>query len=366
VSAAALPRGTGPWLLADLGGTNVRFALAEPGAAAPLHIDTVRAYRVAQFPGFAAAARAYAGDIGAMAGNAVIAAAGPVRGDTVQLTNHAWTLSAPQLAQELDMRRVHLLNDFAAVGMSLPLLAATDVLALGPPVPPLARAPGRRTYGVLGPGTGLGVSCLAVQDDTVIGLETEGGHAGFAPTNEDEIGVLRQLMTRFGRVSNERLLCGSGLSNLHQALSTLAQSTPGSAPAAAVAGNGEDDAARPALLAPESITARAQAGGDAVCEHAVRMFCEMLGSVAGDLVLLYGAWNGIYLAGGLLMPLKPWLLQPGFRRRFENKGRFSQAMAAVPVGLITHPQPGLLGAAAFAVRAGGGSLLRDRSGAGAH
>ncbi len=352
---SAVPPAAEPWLLADLGGTNVRFALARTAEPAPLVMDSIRAFRVADFPWFADAARAYLAQVGARPRHGVIAAAGPVRGSEVQLTNHAWRISAPQLEQELGLDSIRLVNDFAAVSMCLPLLSGADVLALGPPVPVIRQRPGRQTFCVLGPGTGLGVSGLVVRDALVVGLETEGGHGSFAPTNEEEIAILRHLMARFGRVSDERLLCGSGLVNLHQALCAIHGAAPGA---------GGADALAP--LPPEEITARAQRRSDPLCVRAVQCFCEMLGTVAGDLALTYGAWDGVYLAGGLLGPLAPWLAQGGFRQRFDGKGRFTQAMAEVPVALIIHPQPGLLGAAGIAVAAAGGSLLRPGADTGAH
>jgi glucokinase len=325
----------------------VRFALALPAAAAPLRLDTLRAYRVADHPSLSAAARTYLHDLAELApggvalrpAHAVLALAGRIEGDSAQLTNHSWFISGARLREDLQLGTVRLVNDFAAVGMSLPLLAAGDATAIGPALQPIARAAQQRTYCVLGPGTGLGVSALVLRGDTVTGLQTEGGHTSFAPGDEEEIAVLRQLMARFGRVSVERLLCGSGLANLLQALCAIA---------------GRDEAP----YAPETITARAQEGSDALCVRAVELFCELLGSVAGDYALTYGAWDGVYLAGGLLAPLTPWIQRGRFRERFQSKGRFAQAMAQVPVALITHPQPGLLGAAAYAVTEAGLPLLR--------
>lgn len=336
-----------PWLLADVGGTNVRFALAQPDAAAPLRSDTMRAYRVAEFPSLAAAARTYLGSpesAGERPAHAVLALAGRVEGEQVRMTNHSWIISAPVLRAELGLATVELVNDFAAVAMSLPLLGAGDLLALGPAVRPIGPSARRQSFCVLGPGTGLGVSALVVQGAAVTGLQTEGGHIGFAPGDEEEIAVLRELMKKFGRVSVERLLCGAGLVNLLEALAAL---------------RGRDAQA----LAPEDITACARTGADALCVRAVEMFCAMLGAVAGDFALAYGAWDGVYLAGGLLEPIAPWIRGGGFRARFDAKGRFAPAMALVPVALVTHAQPGLLGAAGFAVAASGRALLR---GPGAH
>jgi len=221
----APPGRSGDWLLADVGGTNVRFALARPAAAAPLRLDTLRAYRVADHPSLSAAARTYLHDLAEFApepatpppAHAMLALAGRIEGDTAQLTNHSWLIHAPRLRDDLGLDAVRLVNDFTAVGMSLPLLGAADVEPIGPAVQPLTRAVRSRTFCVLGPGTGLGVSALVVRGDQVVGLQTEGGHTAFAPADEEQIAVLRQLMARFGRVSVERLLCGSGLVNLLQA-----------------------------------------------------------------------------------------------------------------------------------------------------
>lgn len=331
VEAAA--GGEDDWMVADVGGTNVRFALARPAACEPLRRDSIRTFRVGAYASLADAGRAYLQglqDAGASRPRgAVIALAGRVEGGQGRLTNHPWQIEAARLEAELGLRSVHLLNDFAAVGLSLPLLAADDVLAVGAGVPRIGHA-ARATYCVLGPGTGLGVSALAIDAGRVLPLQTEGGHASFAPTTEEEIAVLRHLAARFGRVSVERLLCGSGLANLHEALCSIH------------GGNG-------APLAPETITERAAQGSDARCTRAVELFCEILGTFAGDCALIFGAWDGVYLAGGMLRPLSAWIRTGSFRRRFEDKGRFAAAMGRVPVALITHPQPGLLGATACAV-----------------
>lgn len=331
-----------PWLLADVGGTNVRFALADPQARAPLQPESVRAYRAADFSSFAEAARRYLATVTRKPAHAVFAFAGPVRGAQVQMTNLSWTISGADLQQSLALQSVSLVNDFAAMGMGLPLLTSRDLKAIGPAVAEIVRRPGRQTFCVLGPGTGLGVSALVAREGDVVGLETEGGHSGFAPSNDEEIAVLRHLSAHFGRVSNERLLCGSGLVNLHEALCAIA---------------GEPAPA----LSPEEITTRAGQSADPHSVRAVELFCDLLGSFAGDCALAYGAWDGVYLGGGLLAPLLPWLTRGGFRARFDAKGRFSDPLARVPVALIVHPHPGLLGCAAFAVTAAGRPLLRERA-----
>lgn len=316
-------------LLADVGGTNVRFALADATQSRPLVPDSIRRYRVADFATFTDAALAYLGDSGARAQRGVFAFAGQVRDGEVQVTNHTWSVSRERVRHELALASAVFVNDFAAMSLCVPLLGPSDVRGIGGVPPPSLG--GTRTFAVVGPGTGLGVGALLLRDGRASALETEGGHTGFAPRTDEEIEVLRRLVARFGRVSNERLLCGSGLSNLHEAL-------------------GEMHGVFDGRLTPEEITRRANAGEDAACARAVEVFCELLGAVAGDFVLAFGAWDGVWLAGGLTPLLLPWLERGGFRRRFEDKGRFVEAMTRVPSMAILHPDAGLLGAAAFALQ----------------
>lgn len=325
-------------LLADVGGTNVRFALAEPDAREPLLAATIRRYRVADFESFGDAARRYLAETSAKPAHAVFAFAGPLEGDAVRLTNHPWRVVLPELRSTLDLAGgVRAINDFAAMSLALGLLGEGDVARIGAPVPAALGARPRQVFALVGPGTGLGVGALLVQGDRLDAIESEGGHLGFAPQGEFEIEVLRRLAARFGRVSNERLLSGAGLANLHAAL-------------AAIDGVAVD------ALQPADITARADAGDDARCVRAVELFCALLGAAAGDLVLAFGAWDGLYLTGGLTPRLQPWLERGAFRRRFEDKGRFAQRLAAVPTLAVRHAEPGLLGCAARAVLDAGGRL----------
>lgn len=316
-------------LLADIGGTHARFALADPSAARPMLDDSVEAFPVDRFPSFADAARHYLESRGTGAGvrSAVAAVAGPVRDGQARMTNHPWVLSEARIGDALDLDDVALVNDFVAQAMAVRLLSDADVAPVGGPFPPATAAEGT-TAVVLGAGTGLGVGVIACRDGRWVALATEAGHASFAPGTPREIAVLEQLSREFGRVSNERLASGAGLANLHRALGTIAGEDPGN-------------------LRPEDVTAGA-AAGDPRCEQAVDLFCAVFGAIAGDLVLSYGAWDGAYLGGGIAPQLLPALRRSGFRQRFEAKGRFSPAMAAVPTLAVLHPQPGLLGAAVVA------------------
>lgn len=318
----------GDVLVGDIGGTHARFALARAGAT-PLLIDgSISTLMVADFPSLADAARHYLEQRDARVSSAVLAVAGRVTGDEARITNHPWVISTERVRAALDLGRVRLVNDFAAQAMAVPWLQSTDVAQIGP-APWTARDTGDEfTYAVIGPGTGLGVGALLARAGHFHALQTEGGHVSFAPGTPEEIDVLQRLSGDFGRVSNERLVSGAGLVNLHRALSAIAGSDPGP-------------------LQPQDVTARARAG-DPGCLHAIDMFCSVFGAAAGDLVLTLGAWDGVFLTGGVVRHVRHWLPHSGFRHRFEHKGRFAPAMASVPTLAVLHPQPGLLGAAAIA------------------
>lgn len=318
-------------LLADIGGTHARFALADLTLPEALVDASVRQFEVARFASVDDAAHHYLEQVQTADGrveHGVFAVAGRIEGDQARITNHPWLISRQATQAALGLRHLRLVNDFAAQAMAVGLLDSKDLSPIGAGT--FHRAPGDRSYAVLGPGTGLGVSALLLRDGRSHVLETEGGHVSFAATNSREAAVLERLAARFGRVSNERLISGNGLVNLHRALSELA---------------GE-----PAVeLQPQDVTAGASRG-DVRCREAVEMFCATFGAIAGDLVLTLGAWDGVFLTGGLVPKLLEELHRPGFRAHFEAKGRFAPAMAGVPTLAVLHPQPGLLGAAAFALQ----------------
>ncbi|WP_155951942.1 glucokinase [Pseudoxanthomonas suwonensis] len=319
----------GHLLIADIGGTNARFALADPDASVPLLDDSVREFAVADFPSLADAARHYLDQAGAEARRGVFAVAGRVDGDEARITNHPWVISRTRTRDMLGFEQVHLINDFAAQAMAISLFRAEDVVPIGGTGWTPAPLSEPRTYAVLGPGTGLGVGGLMIRDGRCYPLETEGGHVSFPPGTPEETRILEILSAQFGRVSNERLICGPGLVNIHRALCEIAGVDPG-------------------LLEPKDITARA-AAGDALGMRAVDVFCAVFGAISGDLVLTLGAWDGVFLTGGLVPKMLDSLRHSGFRQRFEYKGRFSPNMARVPSLAVMHPRAGLLGAAAYAV-----------------
>ncbi len=312
-------------LLADVGGTNLRLVLADAEHGVD-HASLV-SLRVAEHPSLEAAARGYLRAHGAKPEVAVFAVAGRVEQGHAQITNHPWQIDCTALRALLQIPRIKLVNDFAAMGASLAALGAEDMAAIGPGLPELA-ASSDGCFAVLGPGTGLGATAVLRRGGRWLVMETEGGHIGFAPQDALEIELLRVLAARFGRVSNERLICGSGLLNLYRALGEV---------------RGEPAPA----LTPEAVTSDALRG-DVLALAALERFALILGGVAGDLVLAYGAWDGVLLAGGLIPQLLPRLRGGDFRARFTGKGRFGATLERIPSAAIMHAQPGLLGALAIA------------------
>ncbi|HZR36885.1 MAG TPA: glucokinase [Nevskia sp.] len=319
-----------PVLVADIGGTNARFALAASGAKRP-QILALREFATARFGSPADAIAHYLAQAGAAPPQrAVIAVASPVTGDAIRLSNNPWSFSITALQRQTGIGQVRVINDFAAIGKAIPHLQPCDLHALGEAEAPSAPVEGERHCAVLGPGTGLGVCRVVLRREQSMVLETEGGHIGFAPGDDYETAVLEHLSLRYPRVSMERLISGPGLCNLHAAVCAIEDRPGGGATA-------------------EEITAAARRGGDAACVRAVELFCAILGSFAGDVALLHGAWHGLYLGGGMTVKLLPWLERGAFRRRFEAKGRFEGLMRSIPTRAILHAQPGLLGAAACAL-----------------
>ncbi len=321
-------------LIADIGGTNARFALTDLNApsACVLHAHSLRN---AHFASLQHAAEHYLASLNladqhAMPRSAAIAVAAPVGSDEVRLTNRAWSFSASELKHSLGLQHLRLLNDFGAVAWSVPSLTAADRVLLHGIEQTQVHGP----ITLIGPGTGLGVALLVGSaDDGWRVVETEGGHVTFAPLGEEEHCISRWLTARFGRASTERLLSGAGLSHIDAAL------------------RGEDgaplDGHAPALRDPADIVTAALDGHDVAARRALARFCAVLGSVCGDAALLHGA-RCVTIAGGIVPRFIPFLRSSGFRERFLAKGRFAAYLESVTIQVITHPHPGLLGAAVAA------------------
>ncbi len=310
---------TAPGLIADIGGTNARFALVSPGS---LHALQPLVLSCADFPDPVAAARCYLDRIRPAEAprRAAFAVASPVCGDRVEMTNHVWRFSIQSVRDQLDLDRLDVVNDFTAVALAVPLLGDADRVAVGggaaDPACPVA---------VLGPGTGLGVSALVPTGAGWHPIATEGGHVTMAAADDREAQVLGWLRTRQDHVSAERVLSGPGLVNLHTALRALSGLPP-------------------EAVTPSELTRRA-AGGDRLAGEVLDMFFAMLGTVAGNLALTLGARGGVVIAGGIIPQVLPAFLASGFRRRFEDKGRFCTYLQAVPVHVAVHAYPAFLGLA---------------------
>ena len=314
-----------PILVADIGGTNARFALARIGTGARPELSDIQQVATCDYASLKDAAQAYLqqhGDLHPQ--RAVMAVASAVTGDAIKITNNPWAFSIRQLGAELGLS-LEVINDFTAMARVLPVLAAADLQAIGD-VPVREDTSGRRCYAVVGPGTGLGVGGVIVEQGRDVVIQSEGGHIGFAPGTPYEVELLRVLLPRFGRVSAERLISGTGLVNLHDAVRAV---------------EGLDAAP----LTPEQISKNALADADGVCAKTLQVFAEMLGAFAGDVALAFGAWDGVFLPGGVTQKLLPWIVAGGFRRRFDDKGRHGAILKKIPTQVITHPQAGLLGTA---------------------
>jgi glucokinase len=306
-------------LVGDVGGTHARFAVVDVSVS-PWQIG--HALDLAEdFPNFAAALRSYLDRAGlpTMPKTIAIAVAGPVTAGTVTFTNRNWRISENEL-NELGFGDALLINDFAALAFAVTTLGPKDLHTIGPDLPGIEG----ETISILGAGTGFGASSLARFRGRAVPVATEGGHAGFAPSDEREIAVLQVLLRRFDHVSIERVLSGPGLENLHGALAEL----------------GDRKAER--LSAAEIV---AHASADVDCRDAVQMFCAIYGTVAGDFALTHGARGGVYLAGGIAQKIESILENSQFRARFESKGRLSGYVKSIPTRLILSGNTAFLGAA---------------------
>jgi glucokinase len=312
----------GARLLADIGGTNARFAL-ETG---PGRFEAIEVLACQDHATLADAMRAYlalpqAAALHESIRHAAIAIANPITGDQVRMTNHHWAFSIEALRRECGFDTLVVVNDFSALARSLPHLGEHK-LQVGGGVP-VADAP----LGLLGAGTGLGVSGLIPSAAGWTALRSEGGHVSFSPVNELEVAILQYAWREFEHVSAERLLSGAGVELIYRALS--------------------DRAGRPDSLAAPEISRRALSGECALCDEVLEAFCGMLGTIAGNLAVTLGAQGGVYIGGGIVPRLGERFLQSSFRRRFEQKGRFSAYLAQVPTYVITAQYPAFLGVSAI-------------------
>ena len=310
-------------LLGDIGATNARFALVANGVLGP-----VRNLEVAKFPRVADAVTHFLeGHPGqARVTRALLAIAGPVEGERCALTNCSWVIDAGEMRRTLSLE-AKLVNDFEATASSLSALSPQDLFKVGG-----GRALADAPMAVLGPGSGLGVACLTQLGGSPVVISGEGGHVTLAGANNREDAILEHLRKRFGHASAERAISGPGLENIHQAIAAI---------------DGKDIAVRNA----GEITESAIRGESEPAREALEIFCALLGSLAGNVALTFGARGGVYIAGGIAPRMVDFIAQSKFRQRFEAKGRFQTYLETIPSHVIMHPAAAFIGLKSMAQRA---------------
>ncbi|TFW17817.1 glucokinase [Massilia arenosa] len=321
----------GPRLLADIGATHARFALE----TAPGVLRAVRVLRCDDYAGILPLLRAYLADHeGVRINHAAFALANPISGDFIRMTNRDWQFSTDEVRRALGLNTLLIVNDFTALAMSLPALTGKDLMQVGggEPTP-------NAVIGVLGPGTGLGVSGLIPTADGFVTLGSEGGHVSFAPSDEREYFILQYAWRQLPHVSYERLISGPGMELIHRALAER---------------NGVKAPDRTA----QEVMEAALNKGDALCLEVLETFCGMLGTVSSNLAVTLGAVGGIFIGGGIVPRMGEWFKTSPFRARFEAKGRFSGYVSAIPTYVIMAENPAFIGVASIL-----SEHLRGRSGA---
>lgn len=307
-------------LVADIGGTNARFALVENNS---FDLIEVRSLICADYPGIVEAIEDYLDTVKiGQPERALISIASPVVGDHVSMTNHVWRFSVDETRRALGWNAIQVINDFTALALALPHISESQCLKIGG-----GEIAAGHTKAVIGPGTGLGVSGLVPCGEHWAPIEGEGGHVSYGPLNEREQAVIAVIRQSLNHVSAEALLSGAGISLLYRVVTKLE--------------TGEARALKPREISELAIHEKCPKASEALS-----IFCEILGSVSGNLALTLGARGGVYLGGGILPEISNFLIESNFRDRFDQHGRFSDYLRRIPVYLIETEYPALVGAMA--------------------
>lgn len=313
-------------LIADIGGTNARFAITKPDEP---YFTKAQSLSCADYPSIEDAIDTYLLSNGIEKVQAMsLAVAGPIINESVNFTNNNWFIRCADLRSRYQIEHAFLLNDFEAIAYSLAKLGDNDLIDVGGQW----TKPSDKdfTVAVIGPGSGLGVAGLCQRESKLFALVSEGGHAGFAPENPLQTQILNYLHKKYAdRVSRERVLSGPGLVNIHEALCYIA---------------GQENSA----LTAADIANAAIERSNATCAQSLELFFEILGQLAGDTALSIGANQGVFIGGGIAQRYPQALSNSMFRQGFENKGRYRDQLKKIPTWLITHKNPGLLGASIYA------------------
>ena len=307
------------YLIADIGGTNARFALVEEGVFVP---KLERTLSCKNYRSLVDAVLAYLDDVSQrMPEMASLAIATPVSSDRIVMTNHTWDLSVEETRKVLGLNSLKVLNDYTALALALPYLGTDEYHQVGQGV-----AVEQQTLAVLGPGTGLGVSGTVFAGDYWFPLQGEGGHVSYGPLNDRESDVLGIIRQHHNFISAESLVSGPGLVLLYESIAKC-------------------DGVKHELLSPDQVTNKALNRTDASAVEALAMFCGILGAIAGNLALTLGARGGVFIGGGIIPRLGNYFATSSFRTRFENNSRFRQYLSEIPTYVISSKYPALIGAA---------------------
>jgi len=307
-------------VVADVGGTNIRLAVCNLETG---ELGKLREFACAEFLTLDAALVQYFSTLQGVVKHLCVGIACPVEDDHVVMTNLSWEFSKQALKQKLNLESLYVINDYTAISLAVPFVPQEDKIKIGGGE---AKADG--VTAVFGPGTGLGVSHIIKSEGKWISLDGEGGHVSFAPNTREQADILLLLQDQFGHVSAERILSGQGLVNLYHSLCRL-------------------EGKQPEFHEPKQVS---QAALENNCELALRsltVFCQVMGGFAGNLALNLACTGGVYIAGGVVPRFVDFFKSSEFRSFFEAKGRFKGYLAAIPTYLITHNNPGLLGASVY-------------------
>ena len=306
-------------LIGDIGGTNARLAMCnlETGK-----ISNIQRFLTRDFLSFEEVITRFMNDTPVKLQYACLAIASPINDEWITMTNNSWAFSPAALKKKFGFEQLEIINDFTAVSMSIPSLSNECVIKFGG-----GDSERHQPIAVYGAGTGLGVSCLIERNGWMV-IPGEGGHVDFGATTDEEEVICSIMRSRLGHLSAEKLLSGQGLVNLYEAV-VLA------------------DKRQPEMLSPAEVTARALNNSCKDCYRTLTLFCTAMGHFGGNLALTYGAAGGVYIAGGIVPKIKEFFLKSDFRVAFEDKGRFGKWLKRVPVYLIIHDSPGLIGAVAW-------------------
>jgi glucokinase len=325
-----MPKSQQPMALAgDVGGTHTRLGLFTAGGRRP-RLQTEETFSSEKAQGPEEIIDRFLKQRDHTIETVCLAIAGPVEQNRVKTTNLPWEVDANEIKDRFGFGRVHLMNDVAATIRAVPLLDPDEVFVLN-----RGKDLQKGTVGLVAPGTGLGQALMVWAGGRVVALPTEGGHADFAPTNEEEIDLWRYFHERFGHVSIERVVSGPGLANLY---AWLKRKSGYEEPAWLSHDLGTGDP-------PRVIADAALNGRDRLCVDTLDLFVSLLGAVCGNLALTGLTLGGLYLGGGIPPKILPALKMGNFMKAFTNKGRFQALTSRIPVRVILNDKTALLGAA---------------------